>query len=547
MKRIALMLIGTLMGSVALFGAGQSGGETAAGKDGLSTVRIFGIDKEYTVAGKSLKLSDWYNGTIPSRLWDQFTADLAKRGIKLELDLIMSDQAATTFQTLLASGRLNNYDFVVAGALSESITQSLVNQKRLYPLNKAFEEYSQGPAKEYYTNNPAGKFVMKTLTLEDGNLYWLPNTQADYYQTPSYIIGSFMSGMIRYDWLQAVGMGIPQTLDEFYNALMAFQQNDLNKNNVKDEVAQISLTGFDTGVAQWFGLGTQLVSIIDDKAVSPWYQPHVQDYITYMNRLYSAGLIRVDSEGGAMQANRIAYQNNWSAETWDEPSISVPTGAAKGYFAPFTLQALPDTSPRVWMQSGYQKDACLHFIPAGAKNKAGAVALIDYLVTQEYSDLTEYGIEGYTFTRDSAGKIQILGSNPNNVGLDVELRAAYMPCMWANYSILPRRRATDMEAELVSVVNLGYPLKRDFMVNAYNKKYGYVQDRNSLIAFSTPKETERITTISPDLTTYATELLTTLITGEKSLSNWSTYMSDLKRLGLDELISIYQTRLDRGK
>ncbi|MDR1325348.1 MAG: hypothetical protein LBK00_04845 [Treponema sp.] len=547
MKRIALVLMGMLIGSVALFGAGQSGSGAAAGKDGLSTVRIFGIDKESTVAGKSLKLSDWYKGTIPSRLWDQFTADLAKRGIKLELDLIMSDQAATTFQTLLASGRLNNYDFVVAGALSESMTQSLVNQKRFYPLNKAIEEYSQGPAKEYYANNPAGKFIMKTLTLEDGNLYWLPNTQADYYQTPNYIIGSFTSGMIRYDWLQALGMEIPQTLDEFYNALVAFQQNDMNKNNVKDEVAQISLTGFGTGVAQWFGLGNELISIVDDKAVSPWYQPHIQDYITYMNRLYRAGLIRVDNEGGAMQANRIAYQNGWSAETWDEPGVSVPSGAAKAYFAPFTLQAFSDTPQRVWMQSGYQKDACLHFIPAGAKNKAGAVALIDYLVTQEYSDLTEYGIEGYTFTRDSAGKIQILASNPNNVGLDIELRSAYMPCMWAYYSILPRRRATDMEAELFSVVNLGYPLKRDFMVNAYSKKYGFVQDRSSLIAFSTVKETERITAISPDLTTYAEELLTTLITGEKSLSNWSTYMSDLKRLGLDELISIYQARLDRGK
>jgi hypothetical protein len=33
--------------------------------------------------------------------------------------------------------------------------------------------------------------------------------------------------------------------------------------------------------------------------------------------------------------------------------------------------------------------------------------------------------------------------------------------------------------------------------------------------------------------------------GEKSLDNWNTYLADLKRLGLDELISIYQARLDR--
>jgi hypothetical protein len=40
--------------------------------------------------------------------------------------------------------------------------------------------------------------------------------------------------------------------------------------------------------------------------------------------------------------------------------------------------------------------------------------------------------------------------------------------------------------------------------------------------------------------------LTSLILGEKSFNNWNTYMADLKRLGLDELISITQARVNRG-
>jgi hypothetical protein len=35
--------------------------------------------------------------------------------------------------------------------------------------------------------------------------------------------------------------------------------------------------------------------------------------------------------------------------------------------------------------------------------------------------------------------------------------------------------------------------------------------------------------------------------GEKSLSNWNTYMADLRRLGRDEMITIYQARIDRGR
>ena len=41
--------------------------------------------------------------------------------------------------------------------------------------------------------------------------------------------------------------------------------------------------------------------------------------------------------------------------------------------------------------------------------------------------------------------------------------------------------------------------------------------------------------------------LTKLILGQKSLDDWDSYMDDLKRLGLDELIEIYQGRYDRTK
>ncbi|MDR2617783.1 MAG: hypothetical protein LBC62_02825 [Treponema sp.] len=69
----------------------------------------------------------------------------------------------------------------------------------------------------------------------------------------------------------------------------------------------------------------------------------------------------------------------------------------------------------------------------------------------------------------------------------------------------------------------------------------------SVLTFPTAKEVERIAAISPDLNTYSNELISALILGEKSLANWDSYISDLKRLGLDELIGIFQARMDRAK
>jgi hypothetical protein len=546
MKKSMLVLIGILTAGIFLFiGCAKRTEET----DTLSTVRIFGVNKEYTVAGKSLKLSDWYTGSIPSRLWERFTGDLAEHGVKLELDLIMMDQMKTVFQTTLASGKLNNYDMVSLGwgDSDESLLHSLYKQNRLLPLNKAIEQYSAGPARDYYTNHENGMFFKKLQTLEDGNFYWITGTQETYFKDPGYSVGSHTAGMIRWDWLQALGLGIPKTLDEFYNAISAFQQKDMNKNGVKDEVAQLSMEDFNTGVAQWFGLGDQMVSAIEYKAVSPWYQPHVQEYITYMNRLYKAGLIMVDAEGGAMQANRIGYERSWILETWNEPGISVPQGAANAYFVPFVLQATADNPARVWLQSGRVVSWTPAFIPAKAKNVEGVVRIFDYQVSKDYAILTESGIEGYTFKYDSNGNIVKGESGSNSVGLDVELVKGALPSMWANGSIIPRHVIADTNFEILSVTAAGYKLKADFALSLYNKEYPFIMDRGSFLAFPTTNELERVAAITPDLTTYSSELLASLIMGEKSLANWNTYMSDLKRLGLDELIGIFQARLDRGR
>jgi ABC-type glycerol-3-phosphate transport system substrate-binding protein len=558
MKRIFLAILALFAAAGTVFAAGGQAGSSGTG--GLTTLKVFGIDKQYTVAGQNLQLSDWYKGKIKSRIWDQFTADLAKRGIRLELELVMLDQINTVFQTMLAAGKLNDYDFVSAGSNIDAKTRiGLVNQGRLYPINKLLTEYSDGTARNFYTTD-IGKTYAKLSTLQDGNFYWLTNSTATYYKNPTNYKGSMSSGMIRKDWLDAAGLGMPKTLDEFYNALSAFQQKDVNGNGMKDEVAAVSMDGFGTGIAQWFGLASGwsgFVSSIDYKVISPWYQNHVKDYFTFMNRLYKAGLLRTTSEGNDMAANRIAYQFGWSLETWDEPGVAVQQGAAKAYYVPFVLQAAADTQPRVWAQEGIGLSFGVHFVPARAKNLAGVGKLLDYLVTKDYATLTEQGIEGYTFQYDSQNNFQAIPRNSNSIGLDNDLTNARLPALWTNNSILPRFERFDRVSEMSTAIetgrNLGYPqtgfqLKVDFFTPHHEGAgYAYIQDLDAITAYPTVAEIDRLAALRPDLETYSKELCTALIMGEKSLANWDSYIADLKRLGLDEFISIYQAQVDRGR
>jgi ABC-type glycerol-3-phosphate transport system substrate-binding protein len=550
MRKIVMITAFLVLASAMVFAAGQKSTQSTSGSDGLSVVKVYGVNRQPGQVS-DLKLSDWYEGKVPSKFWDKFQEDLAKYGVKLQIDTVMSDQANTNFQTMIVSGKLDDYDFVTAGYsnLSEAIFANLYNQGKMYPMNKAIDQYSKGPAKTFYSTSTSGVLAKNIATMPDGNFYWLTSGADMYYKSPDiWANGNIQVAQIRYDWLKTLGLDMPRTADEFVAALEAFQKNDMNKNGIKDEEASISMSGFNTGVAQWFGLANDLVGCLDNKVISPWYQPKIKDYITYMNSLYKKGLLRTETGSISWAANRIAYECTWNPVLWREGSINVPAGAEKPYMAPFIATALPDTSPVIWAQSGYTRGFDPHFIPAKAKNIAGVAALIDYLVSPEYTTLSEYGIEGYSFKYNDKKEMEKITDLSVQVGHDLELAASGTVMLWTDSAILPRHKNTDVIADIQAVRTQGYGLKADFNENvAFAKKYPILQDIPSTVAFPTEQEMARLQEITPDLTTYSSELLTALIMGDKSLANWDTYMTDLKRLGLDEYISIYQARFERGR
>jgi hypothetical protein len=94
---------------------------------------------------------------------------------------------------------------------------------------------------------------------------------------------------------------------------------------------------------------------------------------------------------------------------------------------------------------------------------------------------------------------------------------------------------------------IGYPegltLKLDFLDDYAGKRLWTLY--NVFLAQATDTEIARTAELSPDFNTYQSELITGLVMGTKSLNNWDSYIADLKRLGLDELIAINQAQYDR--
>jgi putative aldouronate transport system substrate-binding protein len=550
-----LMALGLCAAVTAVFGGGnQAGSQTTP--DGLTTLRIWGRNAEHVQqGGGSVTLQDQYEGKVPSRLWDAFVQKLAGMGIKLDLTLVMDDQYQTAFQTLRASGQFNNYDLVYGHALGLQTLYSLVDQNRIVAINQAVERYSGGTAKDFFASGNGAK-LKGLFTMTDGNYYWIPGMyQLSYKGTP---MGGITLGVIRKDWLDALGLPMPKSADELYNAFYQFQEKDMNRNGIKDEVASVDIASFNNGIAQLFGIATDhegegLHYLADVMGVlqCAWYQPGVREYFTFMNRLYKAGLLRTGGEPTDQAENKIGYINTWFPNS-EELIINVPAGAKGGYYVPLLFSAVSGTTPPVWNVGGISIGADkVLMIPTASQKTETAVKFIDWYVTNDFFTLMEPGIEGYTFNYDENG-IPVRFRDNNQIGVDGERGVSF----WAE-ALVPWVQIRDSYGSVVSTASLGkevgYPdgwtEKLDFMNNLVaNSPYPYSWYTGGVLAQATAQEQDRLTAILPDLNTYISELCSNLVMGEKGLDNasWNGYLADLRRLGLDEVISIWQTRINRA-
>ena len=527
----------------------QGDQEQAAGGD-LEVVKILGRNYTYTGAnGRTVTLRDWSTEGRSER-WKKLEEILAEKGVKLELDLIEPDQFDTTIQTMAASGELSNYDMVNITPLDDKTKLNLVKQGQLQPLSDILENYSEGPYKEFAATD-AGQFYEKRMRLEDGKIYWVTDFGTSVYegQETNFVLGF----QIRQDWLDAVGMEIPTTLDELFDTVKAFQDQDVNQNGEADEAVVVNYGTFGTDISCWFGLGIDVTFIdsTDGNTVkSPWYQEHVKEYIAYMQKLYENGLLKMDdSQSGTYMANnQVACVANWGTEMWLEPQITVPEGASYPWFVPFRIQAVEGQTPLFRGANKYNPGWTATAVPASSDKQAAIAKIFDYLVTDEAIRLTENGIEGVSYEMKD-------GMPSNKLDGSLENTDAVGMALWCNGSIFPRYQMnTDLSEEMSTTIAMAETNgvknnqsgKKDYTVACIQEpEHRIFHDMNGL-AIPTAEEIDRTNEISTDLYTYSTELLTKLIMGEKSLDDWDSYIKDLQELGLDELISIHQARCDRA-
>lgn len=138
-------------------------------------------------------------------------------------------------------------------------------------------------------------------TAPDGGIYTLPMiTGSSYYANT----GSFSAAIRMYvntEWLDACGLEVPTTLDEYLEVLRTFKEEDpmglgeemipLIGNQRKDTELVWNALGFQSTATQQYGTA---FDIKDNKVVLPCYTEEAREFLEFYHTLYTEGLISQD-------------------------------------------------------------------------------------------------------------------------------------------------------------------------------------------------------------------------------------------------------------
>lgn len=479
--------------------------------------------------------------------YQKFEADLAQLGLELTYETIAPDQLELTLQTRLASGgelpdilaaldKINDADAVRYG--KEGIVLDIVS---------AIEQYDEANSIFTFwdTYYPGARGM---LTAENGAIYWFP-----YLYTITVIddpdfqyVGTGLGASLRKDWIDELGLTYKTVLtpDELYAILDAYRSGDANQNDIEDETLGIGLGWFNNGIAQGYGLPGDLVRVVtgQDQVQCPWYGTYIKDYITFMKKLVDDGIYDTAVLGSGvadqmLAENKIGLVHNYFSQTWLEPQVAGVTAE----YAPFVLDTgLSGVKPVLYLQSnlGVWGKWCLS---SSCQDVGAVIDLFKYIYTPEYATLSKYGIEDVTYTVQPSGLKKLnydfgttmADSNNKNVALDFLIGQNALPDLslgeYTKDALLNETTYDSKNAmqAFVQTYDCGY----DSMVQT--------------LALATDAENEIVNKHGTVLGTYSTELLTDLILGNKPLDNLDTYIAEMKELGLDEFIAVYQARYDR--
>ncbi len=575
-------------------------GKTNDGKtDGNDTPDELEIEKIDYMASDLAPAKDNYNAALERGDANllQCVENQHKYGIEVEASFVSSETYSSVISSSAAGGVMPEVYFAGGNVLDAATYRNWIERGMFLSLNEVME-YSSGNMIKAFGEDGLYAWGRAMETINDD---WFgvtmtnatcPSVQITESDGPlrmkTQVHGSY-DLMIRQDWLDDLNLEMPQTAEEYYEACLKMNTEDVNGNGLNDERIITALGGAwqYMGVGQWFGLalndfledpssGEVEVNILKE-GFAPW--------VEYMNRMYDNQLI-YNNEGmhpWVQFATFIAEDNviSWFLmidTLWSSARSACPDADCNYQPLPI-IQAVEGIAPRVVVQEAHAGNWPMNF--NADVDPAKAAKMIDCIYSYEQWLLKYYGVEGeaWEYAEDGSTIIDFTAAEGYVKG-DIENQylalqdmsdnwsdfMTYFPCpymkdLWAADSAVYSSHAEALEAGEPYAEN-GLTEESWMAANSWDEEsplhkfLGYVAeigDENinwaayySFPALPTEDELLIQNDYGNELKTYLQETTTKLVIGDYEIADLQSYIDyAYENLYLQEYIDAQQGRIDR--
>jgi ABC-type glycerol-3-phosphate transport system substrate-binding protein len=168
---------------------------------------------------------------------------MAQYGFVIESSQMDTSVYASTIHSLRAAGQLPD-SFISYGMIDNDTIVSWIEAGIFVSCTDMMAE-STGNMAKFFADDGALKFAKAAATYTDGDWYYvfmtndtarsIQLTESDGPLRAVIQVHGAYDVMIRQDWLDKLDIALPTTADEYFEACLAMNENDVNGNGQKDE------------------------------------------------------------------------------------------------------------------------------------------------------------------------------------------------------------------------------------------------------------------------------------------------------------------------
>ena len=453
-----------------------------------------------------------------------------KTGMEFDIDQVSGDFYSEKISLLFASGDLPDIIF----SYHPSGLMNYVEMLR--PVEGYIDNYMPNFRKVLQKRPQLRSY----LPLADGNIYNLVmGVEHAQYQTPGNLF-------INKKWLDALNLPVPRTTKEFYQALKAFKTQDPNGNGKADEIP-ISLTG--NGWWVWrelYTLGGSFTFPFDSRYLKVNSKGKLefvpvteaegfQRFAEYWQKIYREGLADIETytQSEHILAAKAKEGIIGAFTAWFDENILGNQGV-EDYVLLKPLQESGGKQPQ-WLREGRQFSR-VFLLPKSNPYPASTMRLMDLGYDPDWAWQITYGPWDIVLEKRSDGSVVSLPA-PADISED-EWRFRNTP--GNNWPTLLLSEQLD---KWIGPNNHQRKAKRHKMLEPYLPA---PEEYLPQLSFRMDEQAE-LGILSTDISDFFTQQYVNWITqGTNVREAWPGFVAQLKRIGLDRYVEIYQTAYDRS-